>query len=326
MNQFNEKLRLIYLPFIATAVGFVLFYTFLNWALFVKGNFFSLKQDILNLWLPFGLSVIPVLIWVRPKIKLLRFKNDRASTGYSMVAWFAIIAPAIITQHYLETATGKLTALNNISQFNTATATKYYSLEKCYIDKAHASIHTTANVSGKHDETLSYCVFVTIPLYENASDTISKKCNFWLGENYKKSISNRLSSEEKREKYVAFAQEAQQKFDTTKFENFVYLERLLNTDDHEAFNAAVAKNKFFSSDQPVVFVAHQTAFKKRNGETLPWIFKSFGIGALVFLILLLFPSLDSDKLASIHKIKRAKRSERWLGLLVDTNSKHLNQS
>jgi hypothetical protein len=304
MNQINEKLRLIYLPFIVTCIVFILFYSLLNWALIIKGNFFSVKQNIVNLWLHVGLSIIPVLIWVRPRIKLLRFKSNITSTAYIMFAWLAIIAPTIITQHYLETATGKLTALNNITEFNNSVATKYYSLKNCYVDKARVSIHAASSVSGRHDEKLSYSIFATMPLYENASDTISKKCNYWLGKKYSKSISNRLSDGEKREKYVAFAGEIQREFDTTKFEKFVYLERLLYTDDLESFNASVDKNKFLSSDQPIVFVVHQTAFEKRNGETLPWIFTSFGIGALVIFILLSFPSLDDAKVASFRKGKK----------------------
>jgi hypothetical protein len=304
MNQFNEKLRLIFLPFIAIIVGFVLFYSFLNWAIIIRGNFFVLKKDIVNLWLPVGLSLIPVLIWVRPRIKLLQFKNARTSTAYTMLAWLAVMAPTIITQHYLETATGKLTALNNITEFNNATATKYYSLKNYYVDKAHVSVSATFTVSGMHDETLLYSIFATMPLHENASDTISKKCNYWLCEKYSKSISNLLSDGEKREKYVAFANEIQREFDTTKFEKFVYLERLLNTDDQESYNASVDKNKFFSSDQPIVFVAYQNAFEERNGKMFLWIFTSFGMGALLFLILLLFPYLDNVKVARWRKRKQ----------------------
>ncbi|MBV4358616.1 rhomboid family intramembrane serine protease [Pinibacter aurantiacus] len=296
MNQFKEKLRLIYLPFLLIATSFILLYTFLNWAIIIKGNFGSLKQMVINLWLPFALPWIPVLIWLRPRINLLRLKKENAAFGFQFIAVLAIAAPTIISQEYLEKATGKLTALKSIDQYNDSTATKYYSLQNRYIDKAHVSVYPVSNVSGKSNGTLTFSIFVAMPLYEKVADTANKKCECWLVKKYSESINNHISDEQKDAKYHAFAEETQVTFDSTDFTKFVYLERLGNTEEHDGFNAAIAKNTFLTSEKPVVFVAYNEPFENRNGETFPWIFKAFGIGAMIFLVFVAIPHFDDDKL------------------------------
>ncbi|MGN6294268.1 MAG: hypothetical protein ACTHMV_16090 [Chitinophagaceae bacterium] len=89
MKELPGKLRLIYKRFLLIAIGFFLVYTFLHWLLFIKAGV-SLKEDLIKFWLPFGLPFIPALIWLRPGLKLLYFKNDNASFGYQLIACIAI--------------------------------------------------------------------------------------------------------------------------------------------------------------------------------------------------------------------------------------------
>src|SRR5690349_17419906 len=112
MKRLSDKLRIIYVPFLLITVGFILVYTLLHWLLFIKAAI-PLKEDIVRFWLPFGLPIIPILIWLRPRLKLLSFKNDNASFAYQFLALIAIAIPTIIAQEYLVAATGKQTVLDN---------------------------------------------------------------------------------------------------------------------------------------------------------------------------------------------------------------------
>src|SRR5689334_14660473 len=107
MTGVSDKARLIFKPFSIIAICFILVYTFLHWALFIKAGI-PLKEDIVKFWLPFILPFIPILIWLRPRIKLLYFKNENGSFGYQFLACIAIALPTIIAQEYLITATGEL--------------------------------------------------------------------------------------------------------------------------------------------------------------------------------------------------------------------------
>ena len=147
MKELKKKLRLIYLPYLVIAICFIGLSSFLNWLLFIKTDFIPLKEHIVRFWLPFGLPWIPILIWLRPRKKLLRFKNDNASFGYQFLASLTIAFPTIVAQEYLATSTGKLTQIENISEYEQKEVTKYYCLKNYFIDKSNVGIINTARVS-----------------------------------------------------------------------------------------------------------------------------------------------------------------------------------
>jgi rhomboid protease GluP len=302
MKGLADKLRLIYKPFVLIAIGFILTYTFLHWVLFIKAGI-PLKEDIIEFWLPFGLPFIPILIWLRPRIKLLHFKNDNASFGYQFLACIAIAIPTIIAQEYLVTATGKLTQLDNIAQILQHDKTKYYSLKNYYIDKQHIAVQNTASVTGKHNKDFNMLIYVTMPVLESENDTLKSDNKFWLGKKYHERISNRLSDQEKDDKYKVFAEQSQKEFDETNFEKFTYLEVIGNTEDHDEFNNAIKKIGQNPTADNIVFEAKTEPFEARNGNKLPWIFGSLGIGLLAYFIFLLFPTLEEREL---QKFKSGK--------------------
>ncbi len=307
MKGLKEKMKLIYLPYLLISICFIGCYSLLHWLLFIKTDFIPLKEDTVNLWLPFLLPWIPVLIWLKPRIKLLRFKNDNGSFGYQLIASMAITFPTIIAQEYLATATGKLTQLENIRQFESKEATKYYSIKNYFIDKQNIGKINTARVSGKHNETLNLLIYIALPLVTNHADSIKGECSFFIGKKYSKSISNRLSDEDKDKLFEAFTEESMDEFDRTNFHGFTYLEKLGRSYDHDEYDRALTYSSYVRYKDPVVFIAHNEPFENRNGSKLGWIFKSFGIGALVWFILLLFPKLHD---ASIKRFKRGIKSKK----------------
>jgi hypothetical protein len=67
----------------------------------------------------------------------------------------------MVAQSYLIVATGKLTALDTISQMDRAAEqTKYYPLRKYYVDKEFAGIFSYGFSSGKYTNTWT-CTFTS---------------------------------------------------------------------------------------------------------------------------------------------------------------------
>lgn len=308
MKELTDKLRLIYKHFVLIAIGFILTYTLLHWLLFIKEGV-PLKEDIVKFWLPFGLPWIPILIWLRPRIKLLNFKNDNTSFGYQFLASIAIAIPTIIAQEYLVTATGKLTHLDNISQITKSEQTKYYSLKNYYIDKQHIAVQNTASVTGKHNENFNMLIYVAMPILENNADTLKSEQKYWLGKEYNERISNRLSDQEKDDKYKVFSEKCQKEFEETDFSKFTYLEVIGNTEDHDEYNNALKKINQNTSADNIVFEAKTEPFEARNGKKLTWIFGSLGIGLFAFFIFLLFPKFQESKLEKFKSGKIEKDTD-----------------
>lgn len=296
----KDKLQFIYKPFLLIALGFILIYTFLNWLLFMKIGI-PLKEDIVEFWLPFGLSFVPILIWLRPRIKLLKFKNENSSFVYQFLACMAIAIPTIIAQKYLATATGKLTNLNVISELPKTENTKYYTLKSYYIDKNHIAIQNTVSTTGRNNERFNMLIYVTMPILESTSDTVNKTHKYWLGKLYSEQISNSLSEEKKKESYKLFAERSQKEFENTDFHKFTYLETIGNTEDHDEYNKALKKAEQNLSHDNIIFEARTEPFETRNGNKFSWILGSFAIGVFVYFFLLLFPKFNKNKLESFKK-------------------------
>ncbi|ATL48649.1 rhomboid family intramembrane serine protease [Chitinophaga caeni] len=305
MHLLADKLRLIYKPFVLIATGFILTYTLLHWVLFIKGGI-PIKEEIVSFWLPFGLPWIPILIWLRPRIKLLHFNNDNGSFFYQLLASLAIAFPTIIAQGYLVTATGKITPLDNIAQISKHSRTKYYSLKDYYVDKQHIAVQSTASVTGRHNEDFNLLIYIIMPILESESDTAKFDNKFWLGKKYYKKIGNSLSDQEKDEEYRVFAEESQKKFNETDFGKFTYLEVIGNTDDHDEFNNALKKIRQGSIDDNIIFEAKAEPFEARNGSKLPWVFGTLGIGFLAYFIFLLFSKFEERELKKFKSGRIAK--------------------
>lgn len=298
MTALNGKLKLIYTPFLIIAIILTAGYTLLNWLLFIKFHAFAVNEDILNIWIPMALPWIPVLIWLRPRIKLLNLKRKKSDLPglYVFIAGFAMCAPIIVAQSYLETATGKLTPLGNISQLENHEPTKYYSLKNFYLDKTNIGVQPVFDVSGKHNQYLNMKLFVVLPILNSAADTSSSTCIAWYGIKYQQQISNNLDGQEKQERFQKFASESQADFDQKNVDEFVYFDKIGTTGDHKNYNAAIKKDKKYLGSSTTVLIPVNEPFEARNGNKLPWIFGSLAIGAIIWLIMVLIPKFDEGAL------------------------------
>jgi len=308
MNELSDKLKLIFKPFLIIAICFIVGYTFLHWILFIKAEI-PLKEQIVRFWLPFSLPFIPILIWLRPKIKLLYFKNENASFFYQFIACIAIAIPTIIAQEYLVTAIGKLTKVENMSQIDQSEKTKYYSLKNYYIDKRHIAVQNTVTVTGKNNTNFNMLIYVAMPILKSISDTAKAESKFWLGKRYSEQISNNLSDQEKETKYKIFAEHKQKEFEKTDFSKFNYLEIMGNTEDHDEFNKAISNLGITNGKDQIVFEAQNEPFESRNGKKLEWIFGSLGIGFLVYFILLVFFKFDKKRLEDFKSGRHEKDTD-----------------
>ncbi|WP_299251482.1 rhomboid family intramembrane serine protease [uncultured Cytophaga sp.] len=294
MEDFSKKITLLYIPFLLTSIGLCLGYTFLNWLIIINLELISIKDVIIDFGLPLILPAIPVLFYLRPKLKLLNLSAKKGGSWidfYTFILWVAISVPILIAQNYIETATGELTPLKNISQLDSLPKTKYYSVEGVYIEKNNIGTNSVFEVSGKHNENFDMYIYVTVPMYRSATDTT--EVISWLGLNYSKSIKNNLEDNEKEEAYTAFANQTQLDFDQIDLTQFGYLMRVPNSDKGDGLRDAVKKStKYTVANSTQLFWSVNEPFEDRNGNTLAWTGIVFAIGSLIWLIMIIIPAFD----------------------------------
>jgi membrane associated rhomboid family serine protease len=167
MKSFSIKFKSIFLPFIIIAVCTVCGYTFINWLLIIKLHLFEVDEDWLNFFIPGALSIIPVFIFLRPRLKLLKFKKKGDPLGAMiMLLWVTVAVPTLLAQAYLEVASGTLTTLDRISQINQFPQSRYYKVRHFYIDTSRAGVKTTFEVSGKYNENFDMGIYTASPVFD----------------------------------------------------------------------------------------------------------------------------------------------------------------
>jgi len=296
--NFSKKIKLLYIPFLLAAIGMWVLYTFLNWLFIIHLELISIKDIIVSFGIPIALPAIPVLFYLRPKFKLLNLTTAKGKSWddfYMFILWIILAGPTMIAQNYIETATGKLTELQHISQLGSLAKTKYYSVKDVFIDKNKIASHTAFEVSGKHNENLDMYIYVIVPMYNNAFDTANVPS--WLGLKYYKSIKSNLEDKEKEEAYQAFADESQKEFDEVDLNKFVYLMRVSNSDKKEGLDEALKQSvKRTDANASQFFESVNEPFAARNGNKLEWTLISFGVGLFIWLIMILIPSFNTSVL------------------------------
>ncbi|HEY2584071.1 MAG TPA: rhomboid family intramembrane serine protease [Mucilaginibacter sp.] len=358
-------------------------------------DMFSVDEDIINFFAPMALTFIPILIWLRPRIKLLNLKAKKGDPlmGYIMFAWMGMLAPVVVAQAYLITATGEITRVNNISKIDELPKTKYYSANHFYVDKKLVRFKTKFEVSGKYNADFDMYIYAAVPVYDknhttktynfkissphsnvnsnnalivlngrivtggdlsninpksiksisvlkgNAAvaiygdaaktgailittksyqvpdtlasirdDNVHYAPSAWIGVRYEKTIRNKLSPEKKQAAYEEFATESQRDFNSKPLDKFIYLDRIGTSKDLKNYIAAVTAKGDSLNDPVIVLSPVNEPFEARNGQKLPWIFGSFAIGAVIFMITLLFKPLKDD--ASEAGIEKSDADEK----------------
>lgn len=139
-------------------------------------------------------------------------------------------------------------------------------------------------------------IFVVLPIFDKKSNTSNVICKYWLGVKYHNTISNRLEEQEKEEKYEKFLKESQDDFDRKNLNNFIYLEKVGNSDNGDGYKEALNKCTKFNSEGSTIFVSQNEPFENRNGNTLAWLIGSFIIGTIIWLIMILIPKFNETQL------------------------------
>lgn len=306
----KEKIKLIFIPFLILALSIIIGYTFLNWLLVIKLHVFDVREDLVDFFIPFLLPWVPALLWLRPRINLLNLKRDNRNSGfgYLMVAVFTIAAPTIIAQfykianHYIGKENHLIKYTSDVSgRSNQYLNLHLYIVAPIYdIDKAPTKIgilpandEQSANTSSRQFKTSTGAFNST-----HAETTEVTKIGFntgkftelpkaWLCMKYDKQVSNRLSTEEKKELEHEFFYQSLTEYNEKNLDAFTYLQRTGNTTERDRYKAAINKVNIANAAQHAIILEPKfDPFENRNGNKLVWIFGSFGIGASIFLLLL----------------------------------------
>lgn len=311
MESYLNKIRHILPTLLIVAFGTVIGVSLVRWILCIQFSLLNLKEEIWNLWIPLILPWIPITIWLRPRFRVLIFKKetDNRRFMFQVISWGMMTAMLFVSQAYLTTATGKLESIKNIHQIDKTETARYYKKDKFAVAPYYGGSYTDFRTSGKYNQDLNFDVFFVTPILKDTSEIISNTPRYWYGVKYHKQISNKISNEKKEQEYQAFYDECLQKINSYNFYSLDHFERKPNSDDLQNFLKAIEVRTNQKSDDYVVLVPVMENYESRNGNKFVWIFGAFGIGATVFLLLLIWPDFSEAERKKFIAGKKPKHDE-----------------
>lgn len=304
MNNIKTKFQEVYIPFLIVSIGTILFYNIFRWTLDIKLGILPLKENLLNFWIPFALPWVPILIWLRRRVRILniRGKRDNGYFGYQFAMAAAMAVPIIISQNYIEKSSFDLNKISSISKIKELKKEKYFKITSFDIDHNSSLPYVTARTSGRNNDNLHFYLYLACP-FENTS-------SIWYGVEYKKNVNNRINEQRKNLEYRAFINKSEKEFKTYDFQDVEYFERLGYSDDRDGFIEALKeKNENLNEKEQIILIPKKDVFEERLGNSFPWIFGSFGIGALILLAMVLIPKIDEKELKDFRQNKPLKEDD-----------------
>lgn len=304
MKDISVKIKEVYLPFLAVSIGTIVFYNLFRWTIDIKLGMLPLKEDLLNLWIPFALPWIPILIWLRSRIRILNVKGkrDNGYFGYQFVMVIAITVPIIVSQNYIEKASFDLTTITNAYETQNHKNEKYFDISSFQVDKNKRLPYIAARTSGKNNDKLNFYLYLACS-FENSD-------NVWYGVEYSKNVSNRINDEKKETEFTSFLEKSEREFETYDFQNVKYFQKLGYSDERDGFIEAIKeKNANIKESEQIILIPKSDIFEERLGNSFAWIFGSFGIGSFVLLLMVIIPKIDNNELRNFKKGKPLKEDD-----------------
>ncbi|MFD0836427.1 rhomboid family intramembrane serine protease [Mariniflexile aquimaris] len=301
MNTIKIKLQEVYFPFLIVGIATIIFYNVFRWTFDIKLGILPLKEDLLNFWIPFTLPWIPILIWLRRRIRILniRGKRDNGYFGYQFAMAAAIAVPIIISQNYIEKSSFDLIKIQKVEEIQKFRNEKYFDIYSFEVDRKASLSYSTSRTSGRYNNDLNFYRYFASPFkYSNS---------IWYGIEFKKNLSNRVSDAIKNLEYRKFIINSKRDFNIYDFNNVTYFEKLGNSDKRDGFMEAVQRGfTEINEKEEVILIPRTDNFNNRLGNSFCWIFCSFGIGAIILLFMVLIPKIDQHELNDFKKNKPLK--------------------
>ncbi|HSZ31697.1 MAG TPA: rhomboid family intramembrane serine protease, partial [Puia sp.] len=123
----------------------------------------------------------------------------------------------------------------------------------------------------------------------------------WCCVQFSKTIGNRLSNEEKEDRFHHFLDASMDSFHNKNFQTLTYLQRTGFNDNLAGFKKAIKKTHLANDSSAINILEPEFGnFSDRNGHSFVWIFASLGIASIVWFAMLLGFRFDDHKLEDFH--------------------------
>ena len=312
MKDYLVKFKYIFPVYVLIYLVTVFGLYALRYFLSIKFQIIAIDEKIWELWIPLTLPGILLLIFMRPRMKILTFGNSEDRSSFIViVGWFFIIATTINSQQVLKNTTGSLSKVTSYEAIQGDSIRFVHFTKPFYLNRNQLGFSADVSVSGKHNEELNFDFYFVLPFVKSKRSNVEEVSNVWFCKKFHKKISNRNSNSEKNQIYNGFYMQCIKDLDLISFNEIEYFERIPKSSDLKygllAINDVIPETIYKKKKElPILLQPVTSDFDKRAGNLLPWFFGFLISGLLTIPLLLLWPSYNKKRHENILKGKKDK--------------------
>ncbi len=276
-----------------TISGFLI----LQWLLIIEYDILDIDEELWRQILPFIFPYIPLIIWLRPRLRVIFDNRSYYKSSYSFLflAGFTISISLIFFQAYLKSITEKLTELTSIEDIDKFNRTRYYSLKYLTLDTTKCSSYSELRREGKYSYQMKF--YFTCPIEIDTLKKSSEVDRHFYGVSIKENIEY-LNKEEKDKLHDFFHNQILEKIGNGEITNFGYFENLPKSQEKNNFLKAIQSRNTHEKigNEANILVLMPSRHKDTFTNELALATGSFLIGLGIILLCLIGTKFNEPEL------------------------------
>ena len=194
-DDYLTRLKYLTMTFVAIVIGSTIGLGAFRWVFAIQFHLINESEFFWENLMPIALLWIPVVIWFRPRVKIITFDKDWSyrdpKTVLYFTVWLTSIGMSMNLQEYITTASGKLIQAKNLRDIVDTQDARYYKITNYFIDTDHTGEFVTVEqVSQRHGGGDDVSVYIVAPIIFSPVKEYTDSNTYWIGVRYDRHIDN----------------------------------------------------------------------------------------------------------------------------------------
>lgn len=301
MKDFWQKTIRIYLPFLLVSLTTIIGYSYFRWYFDIRNDFLKIDVVYLDYVLPIIISILVMLLFCKPGIKLLEpfvlkedddesdeIQTNNYSIGLLYIGIFTIGISTILAQSYLFESAKKLHRIETVNEIKSTRNFDYYKIKNYSISKDNGSNYFMISYNSSGHKKIEAINFIVAPLIDSTKQYEPTNNKYWAANNYL----IRLPKSEKIEDYLTESK-IQNKwywrfYISSKSADYNYFNIVSKSSDRKKYLKIIDRlQKVKSQDSPIILTPVIENWVKNPDEKFALTLNTFIVGNIIFIILLI---------------------------------------
>lgn len=287
LRKFQQRIVLVLLPTLLIVLLSSLGYVTLAFTARYFGILNLIDNTILFVYAPTIFSAFITYVWIKPLAELILPGKLilRVSYYWLVVSLVFMTTSLAFSFSVFRTMSGNKIKVSNPEFVEKNLDNDYFEIENFKANKELAKTYADRHVGGKRNQKLYLRVYFAIPMSETEGNPSR---SVWLGIEYRETISNSLSEDEKQSRYEKFFDNSEADFNQTDFSKVIYFEKVSASEKLNSLRKTIEISDSMSVSNSVFLEPIFEPWESRLEESTYWLGITWILALVIFLMTLIF--------------------------------------